>query len=60
MTCIEAFGPGRTVFASNWPFGRLHSSYPDVIDAFVALIRDFSPDEQTAMFSGNAERFFRI
>jgi len=60
MTCIESFGTERTVFASNWPFGRLHSSYPDVIDAYATLIRDFSPDEQTAMFSANAERYFRI
>jgi predicted TIM-barrel fold metal-dependent hydrolase len=60
MTCIEAFGPDRTVFASNWPFGRLFASYPDVIDAWAELIQDFSPDERTAMFSANAERYFRI
>lgn len=60
MTCIEAFGPQRTVFASNWPFGRLHSSYPDVLDAYATLIEGFTPDEQTAMFSANAERYFRI
>jgi predicted TIM-barrel fold metal-dependent hydrolase len=60
LTCIEAFGPERTVFASNWPFGRLSASYPDVIDAFAGIIRDFTPDEQRAMFSGNAERWFRV
>jgi predicted TIM-barrel fold metal-dependent hydrolase len=60
MTCIEAFGPDRAIFASNWPFGRLFASYPDVMNAFAELIRDFSPSEQTAMFSANAERYFRI
>jgi predicted TIM-barrel fold metal-dependent hydrolase len=60
MACIEAFGPERTIFASNWPFGRLFASYPDVIDTWAALIADFSPDERRAMFSANAERFFRI
>jgi predicted TIM-barrel fold metal-dependent hydrolase len=60
MSCIEAFGPERTVFASNWPFGRLHASYPDVIDAYAVLISEFSPAEQTAMFSANVERYFRI
>jgi predicted TIM-barrel fold metal-dependent hydrolase len=60
LSCIEAFGPGRTVFASNWPFGRLHSSYPDVIDTYAQLIEGHSPDEQTAMFSTNAARYFRI
>ncbi|MEX1334833.1 MAG: amidohydrolase family protein, partial [Candidatus Limnocylindrales bacterium] len=60
MTCIEAFGPERTIFASNWPFGRLFASYPDVIGAWATLIEDFSLDERTAMFSANAERYFRI
>ena len=60
MTCIEAFGPERTIFASNWPFGRLSASYPDLINAWAELIRDFSHDEQVAMFSSNAERYFRI
>jgi len=60
LTCVEAFGAERTVFASNWPFGRLTSSYPDVINAYAELIKDFSPHEQTAMFAGNAERLFRI
>ena len=60
MTCIEAFGPERTVFASNWPFGRLSASYPDLINAWAELIADFSHDEQVAMFSSNAERYFRI
>ena len=60
MTCSEAFGPERTIFASNWPFGRLFASYPDVVDTWAALISDFTVEEQTAMFSRNAERFFRI
>ncbi len=59
-TCIEAFGPERTIFASNWPFGRLFASYPDVVDTWAALIREYSDGEQAAMFSGNAERYFRI
>ena len=60
MHCIESFGVGRTVFGSNWPVDRLFSSYPDVIDAYAELIGGFSLAEQTAMFSTNAERYFRI
>jgi predicted TIM-barrel fold metal-dependent hydrolase len=60
MHCIEWFGVERTIFGSNWPVDRLSSSYPDVINAYAELISDFSPDEQTAMFSGNAARYFRI
>jgi predicted TIM-barrel fold metal-dependent hydrolase len=60
MHCIESFGVERTIFGSNWPVDRLFSSYPDVVDAYAELIGDFSPAEQIAMFSGNAERYFRI
>jgi predicted TIM-barrel fold metal-dependent hydrolase len=60
LHCIEAFGVERTVFGSNWPVDRLFSSYPDVVAAYASIIADFSHDEQTAMFSANAERYFRI
>jgi predicted TIM-barrel fold metal-dependent hydrolase len=60
LHCIESFGVERTVFGTNWPVDRLFSSYPDVIDAYAEIIGDFSPGEQAAMFSGNAERHFRI
>jgi predicted TIM-barrel fold metal-dependent hydrolase len=60
LHCIESFGVERTVFGTNWPVDRLFSSYPDVIDAYAAIIAGFSAAEQTAMFSGNAERYFRI
>jgi predicted TIM-barrel fold metal-dependent hydrolase len=57
---IEAFGTDRVVFGTNWPVDRMFSSYPDVIDAYAAIIKDFTAPEQRAMFSGNAERLFRI
>jgi predicted TIM-barrel fold metal-dependent hydrolase len=60
MACIEAFGTERIVFGTNWPVDRMYSSYPDVINAYAALIRGFSAAEQRAMFSANAERLFRI
>src|SRR4029079_13935348 len=57
---IEAFGTARVVFGTNWPVDRLFSSYPDIVNAYATIIAGFSKAEQTAMFSGNAERFFRI
>jgi len=58
--CIETFGVERSVFGTKWPGDRLYSSYPDVIDAYEEIISDFSENEQVALFSGNAERIFRI
>lgn len=60
MTSIEAFGVERSFFGTNWPVDRLFSSYVDVLDAYATIIEGFSHDEQVALFSGNAERIFRI
>jgi predicted TIM-barrel fold metal-dependent hydrolase len=60
LACIEAFGTDRTFFGTNWPVDRLYSSYGDVVDAYAEIIGDFSPAEQEALFSKNAERVFRI
>lgn len=60
LGCIEAFGVERAFFGTNWPLDRLYSSYGDVIDAYAELVSDFSPSEQEALFSKNAERIFRL
>jgi predicted TIM-barrel fold metal-dependent hydrolase len=58
--CIEAFGTDRIVFGTNWPVDRMYSSYPDVINAYATIIASYTESEQQAMFSGNAERLFKI
>ena len=60
LACIEEFGVERSFFGTNWPVDRLFSSYGDVLDAYVEIIADFSPDEQHALFTGNAKRVFRV
>ena len=60
MTCIETFGVERSFFGTNWPVDRLYSSYPDVLNAYAAIIAGFSRTEQEALFFANAERIFRI
>ena len=58
--CLEAFGVERCLFGTNWPVDRLFSSYTDVINAYEELISEYSEAEQVALFSGNAERIFKI
>jgi predicted TIM-barrel fold metal-dependent hydrolase len=60
LGAIEAFGVDRVVFGTNWPVDRMYSSYPDVVNAYAEIISSFTREEQTKMFSGNAERIFRI
>lgn len=60
LACIEAFGVERSFFGTNWPIDRLFSAYGDILDAYATIIADFTPAEQVALFSGNAERIFRL
>jgi predicted TIM-barrel fold metal-dependent hydrolase len=57
---IEWFGPERAMFGSNFPVDRLMADYDRLWDAYRALVADLSPDEQTALLRGTAERVYRI
>jgi predicted TIM-barrel fold metal-dependent hydrolase len=60
LHCIEAFGADRCFFGTNWPVDKMYSTYGTLIDAYAEIVKDFSGDEQVALFSGNAEKVFRI
>jgi predicted TIM-barrel fold metal-dependent hydrolase len=62
LHCIEAFGPDRAMFASNWPVCVLFGSYLRLIDAYrLILAREgFSLEDQEKMLYRNAERLYRI
>jgi predicted TIM-barrel fold metal-dependent hydrolase len=60
LGCIEAFGVDRCMFATNWPVDRLFSSYPDLVNAYRAIVAEFSPDEQRQLFVDNARRYYRF
>ena len=60
LQCIEAFGVEKCFFASNWPVDWLWSSYNAVVDAYTTIVKDFTLNEQKALFSKNAETIHRI
>lgn len=59
-TCIEAFGPSRCMFESNFPVDRESCSYLALWNAFKRLTCDYSEAEKTQLFSKTAESFYRI
>jgi predicted TIM-barrel fold metal-dependent hydrolase len=59
-TCIEAFGPARSMFESNFPVDSFGADYVGLWNAFKRLAADFSAEEKTALFSGTAKRVYRI
>ena len=58
LSSVEAFGPARCMFGSNWPVDRIASSYDALVAAFVELISGYSSDEQERMCRTNAEELY--
>lgn len=59
-TCIEAFGPARCMFESNFPVDKAMLSYPVMWNAFKKLSAPYTLAEQRAMLAGTAARVYRI
>ena len=58
--CIQAFGPDRCMFESNFPVDIGACDYRTLWNAFKVLARGYSVEEKTAMFSGVAKRVYRL
>ena len=59
-TCIEAFGPERSMFESNFPVDKGSGSYHVFWNAFKRLTAGCSAAEKAALFAGTASRFYRL
>lgn len=59
-TCIEAFGPERAMFESNYPVDRWGASYDVLWNAFKRLSAGASDAEKRALFAGTAARVYGI
>ena len=59
-TCIDAFGPDRAMFESNFPPDKGQCSYQVLFNAFKRLAAQYSETEKTALFSGTAARVYRL
>jgi L-fuconolactonase len=59
-TCIEAFGPERCMFESNFPVDKRSCSYPVLWNAFKRLAQGYSASEKAALFSKTARKVYRL
>src|SRR5436305_6063170 len=59
-TCIEAFGPARCMFESNFPPDKGQCSYPVIFNAFKRLSAQYGEAEKTALFSGTAAELYKL
>jgi predicted TIM-barrel fold metal-dependent hydrolase len=58
--CIEAFGPERCMFESNFPVDKGAYPYAAYWNACKLLTRDASAAERAALFKDTAARFYRL
>ena len=59
-TCIEAFGPGRCMFESNFPVEKAGTAWSTLWNAFKRITAGASTEEKTQLFSGTAQRVYRL
>ena len=62
IAAIDAFGPDRCMFESNFPVDRECISYRTLWNMFkrIAAKAGLSEDEKTSVFSGTAARIYRL
>jgi L-fuconolactonase len=60
QTVLEAFGPERVLFGSDWPVCLVACPYGRWLDIVRRAIADFTPAEQAAILGGNALRAYGL
>ena len=58
--CIEAFGPDRCMFESNYPVEKVGVTYTALWNAYKRLTMNASEQEKQALFSGTGARTYGI
>lgn len=59
-TVVEAFGPGRIMYGSDWPVCLVAASYEQVLGLVKDYFAGYSASEQDAFFGGNAIKFYNL
>ncbi len=57
---LDAFGPTRLMFGSDWPVCELAGSYGQILDALNEVLGPLSSADRAAIFGGTATRFYRL
>jgi L-fuconolactonase len=57
---LDAFGPDRLMFGSDWPVSTLGASYGEVVRSAVALITELSDAERAAILGGTARAVYQL
>lgn len=59
-TCIDAFGPDRCMFESNYPVDKVGVPYRTLWNTFKHVTTGMTDDERRALFAGTARRVYSL
>ncbi len=59
-TCIEAFGPKRAMFESNFPVDEVSCDYATLWNAMKRIAANYSASEKADLFFNTANTFYRL
>ena len=57
---LEAFGPGRLMFGSDWPVCLLAGSYQHVVQIVELFLKELKPIDQNKIMRENARNFYKL
>lgn len=57
---LEAFGPERVMFGSDWPVSTLGAGYAQVVDTTRELTAGLTEEEREAVFGGTATKIYGL
>jgi L-fuconolactonase len=57
---LDAFGPERLMFGSDWPVVLLAATYDEWLDAARELVSELTTGEQALIFEGTARRVYGL
>jgi L-fuconolactonase len=60
VTAIEALGPDRLMFGSDWPMSTLIADYAEIVERTWSTLPELTTDESSSLWSGTAERIYRL
>ncbi|MGD6748344.1 amidohydrolase family protein [Streptomyces sp. BH106] len=59
-TSLDAFGPTRVMFGSDWPVSTLTATYAEVTGRVEEVTKGLAAGEREAVLRGTAERVYRL
>jgi predicted TIM-barrel fold metal-dependent hydrolase len=57
---VKLFGASRCMFGSNFPIEKIWTDHASLVQAHLAAVKHLSQIEQTDIFSGTAQRVYRL